>query len=299
MVKLKILALALGIFWVVGCVPENMPVDTTTTIVATNTLTIPFPTPSPTETITPTPKPTLVIPTATLYLTPFPTFSLEQSIAEFSRLYKSNNGCRLPCWLGITPGISTWTETRQFAEQFDSWGFGINKADVHITKSIPYETYAWPVDHPGDADYAPSVYLEVQNNIVVAILIDSEVASYSFPVHKLLNDYGQPNQLLIKTSKSPEIPSAYFVSVYVVYEDEYIQAAYDFVGDGSKNPVSVCLYNVQMQPMILWSSSQELNRSLSRLKSLDQYSDLDTQSFYERFNSNGNKCMYISNDAWP
>jgi hypothetical protein len=64
--------------------------------------------PSPTLTQTSTLSPTL---THTPTLTPTLTISQWE---EFSMgLLKSNAGCKLPCWWGITPGVTTWEEARR------------------------------------------------------------------------------------------------------------------------------------------------------------------------------------------
>jgi hypothetical protein len=45
-------------------------------------------------------------------------------------------------------------------------------------------------------------------------------------------------------------------------------------------------------------SGKELNNDLSKSKSLNEFSEENTQTFYERFRYKGNKCFEISTDAW-
>jgi hypothetical protein len=129
-VKLKFLSLALGISLIlIGCISENIPrekyaastvIIPSSTLLPTETLTL-----IPTETKTSVPTSTFIIPTPTLYLTPLPTLSFYKTAYL---LYEANNICSLPCWWGISPGISTWTESKQWIEHFDpSRSFGVEE----------------------------------------------------------------------------------------------------------------------------------------------------------------------------
>jgi len=284
------------LFILVGC--GSGEISTEVPVTQTVTEVIPSSTLIPTETQTSIPTATLIKPTPTLYLMPFPTLSIEQERIKFYQFYNFINGCRLPCLWGITPGVTTWTEVKQFINQFNSWN-SIEKVEGSITKSSTFDIYAWYVKHPSsDADYAVPVFLEVQNNVISAIQIDGELASYLFPLHKLLDEYGQPEKILIKTSKQAENPLVYFADIYVVYEDKHILSTYEFIGSGKTNPVKLCLYNVQLNPLILWANDKELNVDFSALKPLGEFSELNAETFYKKFRSKVNKCLSVSSDAW-
>src|SRR5512138_2325272 len=71
--------------------------------------------PSPLERLTNpsqvTPSPTLkptttTTPTLPATFTPVPTLTTKQAQTKIRELFETNGRCKLPCWWGITPGIS-------------------------------------------------------------------------------------------------------------------------------------------------------------------------------------------------
>ena len=92
----------------------------------------------------------------------------------------------------------------------------------------------------------------------------------------------------------------YSVEVLIMYEAEYIFSGYRFYEYASTRIESrrVCLVDGLVTPLTLWSPGKELNRDLSKSRSLNEFSDVSTQTFYERFRYKGNKCFEISKDAW-
>ncbi len=50
--------------------------------------------------------------------TPVSTFSPTEASARLQDLLKTNAGCRLPCWWGITPGKTTWDEAEEYLKTF-------------------------------------------------------------------------------------------------------------------------------------------------------------------------------------
>ena len=93
--------------------PALLPKPTDTRPVPANTQTLP-PTPTATQVSTKTPAPT---PTVTWTLEPLVTLSQEDAIRELDYLNESEN-CRLPCWHGLTPGVSNKDEVPIFLRTF-------------------------------------------------------------------------------------------------------------------------------------------------------------------------------------
>ncbi len=122
---------------VVGCESSTSPSQSTslpTRIGITSTL----PSPSPSATPTPMPKPTHP---------PIPTMLYD--LQDQLYLLLANNGnCELPCFLGITPGKTTWAEAKLLLEAYSinkpikydkSNATATNKqytASIHTTKDI-------------------------------------------------------------------------------------------------------------------------------------------------------------------
>jgi hypothetical protein len=61
------------------------------------------------------PSPTAQSPTLPL-ATPKSTLSAEQRENQILELLQTNGGCELPCWWGIMPGTTTWSQAQAFLE---------------------------------------------------------------------------------------------------------------------------------------------------------------------------------------
>jgi hypothetical protein len=48
----------------------------------------------------------------------------------------------------------------------------------------------------------------------------------------------------------------------------------------------------------MWSHSTDLDFNFSSMKSLEEYSNLDLNAFYEEFTDDKNQCLEISEDVW-
>lgn len=108
----KIYSVILG-FLLVSC-SSNEPAATTIPNI------LPTSSPIPTETV---PPPTSTVPAVvpSPIWTPFPTLSSTAAEENLSLWIEGMFDCLLPCWGGITPGVTTWEETRQVMEQLSGF----------------------------------------------------------------------------------------------------------------------------------------------------------------------------------
>lgn len=305
MVNQKLILLVLIISLIlVGCGLENISKEKS--VVSTVAMSVPSSTLLPIKTVTPKPtetKPsistaTFIIPSPTLSLTPLPTLSFYKTAYL---LYEAKNECDIPCWRGITPGISKWSETKQFIESLDSfYSSGIEKSpdwSAPITKSSQREMYQWFVRIPDSHAYA-AVLLEVQNNIITAIAPPQDLFTKFFPIHKFFEVYSKPDKVLVYIPDYYKNNSMYDAYIYLVYEKKHILAEYAFWGSETINAVNLCLQHLSPQGMYLWGSGLELNQDFSAYKPLDEVSGFSLDTFYERFINKNHQCFEISKDAW-
>lgn len=284
MVKKNFILFVLLIFVFVGCVPKNI-VITESTVTPTFTK------------ISLSSTPTLIKPIPTIYLSPFPTLSAHNT---YDKLYNSEFECDIPCWWGIIPGVSTWTETKQFIEQFRVYVYGVDKVNNKITKPEISESYMWFVAIPDSgSDATTAVFFEVQNNVISAIEIGADLVEYFYPPHKILEEYGQPDQIFIGISEYFVFQETNYAQIYILYEDINILTSYFFYGSNLTNPLNICLDEEnQASNLYLWSPNTELDFDFSKLKLLEQFSELNVESFYQRFIDRSNQCFEISKEAW-
>lgn len=107
--------------FLMGCSPKPVTSSTTTPDIS------PTPTVSPTETtipptqtLTPTSVPT-VTPIPGPIWTPLPKLSRADVIKTLHVWTMGTLECLLPCWGGVTPGKTSWQETKQLLESFSGY----------------------------------------------------------------------------------------------------------------------------------------------------------------------------------
>jgi hypothetical protein len=101
---------AVGIFTLLsGCVLVNQPILSPVTETATvgilPTITMLLNSPSQ-------------IPATTLTSTPVSTLPIDEAYNRIYKLVNYNSDCRLPCWMGITPGQSTLSDVQEQLTMF-------------------------------------------------------------------------------------------------------------------------------------------------------------------------------------
>jgi len=173
------------------------------------------------------PVPTLTItaslqPTATITLTPLPTMPGDKIQAKFDQLYQYNNGCKLPCWWGITPGITTWGEARNFLMQFEEHSELREDHSNPLTQNpsgFTHATFIFPSPNYPYNRYGTMVDFEIQNGAIVAIKLMGDVSRWMFDLKKLYQEYGDPDRILIVPSECPQNPSGCLADMFFMYGD--------------------------------------------------------------------------------
>jgi len=185
---------------------RELPTNTLTQILSitmTSSRTI-IPTGSPTftpflPTTTPSPTSTLFPPTPTQTLTPAPTLTDAQSQTYLFNLLKDNAGCKLPCWWGITPGVTYWVDARKLIEYM---GYGTsdhphgNLYTYHGSGSFRWSSPFTPID----------IGFYDEESIVEGIDVDSianEDTNFfrtlwkSYSPEQVIATYGPPTRILV------------------------------------------------------------------------------------------------------
>jgi len=218
-----------------------------------------------------------------------------------------NGGCDLPCWWGITPGKSLWSDVsvyfadlgfkssqRQDTSKFDMGGFAL----------FSIKTYTRVAYH-------------VESNVIQNISISvggslepenfQNVYKYYSP-DEILTNYGQPSRILL------EIPSygygdrvAYGFSLF--YDHLGFLIFYSGVAQRS-DPVRICpsfVYDHLIGGMNLYlqspgnsSSLEALSGGVVRGKTIEEATGKSVSEYYYEFRSNpANLCFTTSASLWP
>ncbi len=265
-----------------SCVPAKI----TETIIPTSTATVAVPpsfsptlkltatkrptwTPFPTLTFTATSQPTF---TRKPPLTPFPTHSsYYENVHAFEQLYATNAGCDLPCWWGITPGITTWEETMQFINRFRDSN-SVDKIPTNASTSYIWHSYA------PNIDYAPTVFFEVKDSLVESIYVPGEMVQHQFSLHVILGKIGIPSEIYIgPTQNQLNDSESTSITAYVLYKDLHVMDIIQlfgatqnqlFVGKIVNNYLSPCEFQRSGEELFLWAPGSEL---ISRLPDILRY----------------------------
>lgn len=223
-------------------------------------------------------------------------------------LLENNAGCQLPCWWGITPGKTTWSEARQILEQVSlSIGVAGQESDeifsvsVHALLPYPY-TFATYMEH----------FYSVKNGIVDYISVYNFDLAPNYSLPNLLEAYGQPNEVWVRTLPKAERGIQHFI-IDVFYRELGILVEYS-TGDPMKEvggKLQNCLITEMDSPFLhLWSpetqnlSFQEAKKfidttNLPEPKPLLEATGMDVKTFYETFkNSETDVCLETPKNLW-
>lgn len=233
--KRKFKAAIWGIFLInfvvfLGCSRGNAPTPTVTK------------TPIPTNTPTPSPYPTS---------TPIPTM-LPEEVTEYVReLLLTNNGCRLPCFLGITLGETTWKEVEKIflpiAYKIAPPAPGMDPASAYVTLHVDKSLY-------------PKEFIELrflmQGGVVVEIQGGIGLVQ-SYNLSEFLMTFGKPSEIHLGTWVSRRYISDFPFSFSLYYPDLGIIADYWATTNVSEDLVIGCPTDELPPYLMFWEPEEE------------------------------------------
>lgn len=161
------------------------------------------------------------------------TFELQDKMYE---LLKNNGGCELPCFLGVTPGHTLWTDAKPFLELFSITK--IIKPD-QVASTEMYTVYNVQVQTSKDISLLMNIRLDVDsNNLVQYIIFDADIrrgksVEYRdthlsrYSLHEILQRHGVPDAIYM----TPIRQNIY--SMHIVYEN--IKITISFTGRATQN----------------------------------------------------------------
>ncbi len=225
----------------------------------------------------------------------------EQAQKLVQELLENNNGCRLPCWWGITPGKTSWTEARSFLQSFAIY-IG-ETGGVRVPLPSPYS----------NADYMEQEYF-IKDGIVDYIRIFNFNLAPKYFLPNFLKAYGQPSEIWIRTFAKEDLGIQNFV-VDLFYQAKGILIEYSS-GDPlteTDGKLQNCFIKNMDSPFIyLWSpekqslSFQEAKqkfldtRNLPEPLPLETATGMDIKTFYETFKNPITKaCIETPQNLWP
>jgi hypothetical protein len=238
--------------------------------------------------------------------TPLPTLAPDQVIIYINKLLDTNGGCELPCWWGISLGVTSWEEAEHFLKSFAtrvaSEGIFTLRENGEYFRISKYSA-SYPVSEQEEG----ALIFSIKEGIVDVIEISPHTVAKHFTLSQILKKLGRPTQIYISTYRdSPDdfIP----FSLIIYYQDNQLLAYFEtnaivcpdmIRGCFSENQPRIWLWS----PDEIWAEDQILERTLlggsEGLKQLDQVSNYTTQIFYETFSDPETaECIETPKDLW-
>jgi len=256
---------------------------------------------SPTLSNTPSPFP----PTSTP--SPYPTLSPTEAYLLVEDLLVTNGGCELPCWWGIQPGETSWTEIEPFLQTF-AWQIWIEPRQNGLTQYTAY----FPLSDPPTWQESRGVSFDVNDNgIVTMIRTDTK-----YPVTELLERFRAPAQIWLLAY--PVQPIGQFeYELYLFYPRQGIMGVYADYGNiktanDQKQFFAFCQSTFSQTGHAVWMWKPDIENSfqhilssrrnleqLARYKLLVDVSSWDEKMFFDTFSDPVTiSCLEIPVDAF-
>jgi len=327
--KIRWFSLLLLIMLVSGLLSGCISGDQGTPSLIPPTLSPVPPTSTPTP-ITPSPTPTLTL-TDTPTPTNAPTLSADEAYTRLSGLLNDGK-CRLPCWMGITPGQSTLQEVHEQLVMFS--GITPSFHGLYVEPAGKWSTADLTISYPNDSmeiDVDPG-YLVPSNSNVVSV-IEIETLSYQiknggrgeiiyhyppyselmkvYTLSAVLSEYGLPKQIYIYALNTS--PLVYF-QIHAWYPDKGIFITYDLLAHDLGSSYKLCpmdslVSGFLTQPVttdyqgFLLQMNKDLYKNFfppsAFVKTTDEAFGLSSDEFYQLFRSATNHCLNTPKTTWP
>lgn len=283
---------------------ESTPTATNTpTSVPSSTYTL-----TPTPSITPTNTPTKIPPT----WTPLATLSTQDAETLIYHLFETNGDCQLPCWWGLTPGLTPWQSAQQLLAQFatiETPSLNEGNEDNPSIKTTFYANVIVPVPVEISDIYFRQDF-EVQEGFIQSITIPTTGNVQNYRLSKFLVENGRPNEILIRTYKD-NVQGFLPFEIALFYSDKGILAVYyDQFAKVTGDNVQGCFYN--SNPFLgLWDPTNEMNfvsatrkfnwfDSYWQFLPLEESTDISQDQFYDLYiERQSSACLETPANLWP
>ncbi len=214
-------------------------------------------------------------------------------------LMKANPNCTLPCWWGITPGKTTWSEANDLLKAFAT-------KIVYQSNGDSFSAGAFFNTPPKEIS-SSYILLSISGvgQIVQTIKVAGIEGALEMALPQLLSEYGQPSEIWINTFSS-YIDNKPPFTVFLFYPEHGFLAQYDSDASIAGTTIRACANQVSV--IRLWSPT----RQFSFLDTLDVFDvhydgrtlsshdalEMDTKTFYQKFSNVEIACFETSKMKW-
>jgi hypothetical protein len=246
---------------------------------------------------------------------PLPTLEAETAYTTLAEIIQGDANCALPCWLGISPGKSSFSDAVNILSQFSAIAiteFSSRWAYIKVIYPTYYmTTLVYPANH-GRVDHIvvdTSLNQDANGKVVYTDSLFREVWQ-KYSLAELFAQYGAPEKIFLDTTLITADPgSRYLYVLWVVYPQQGFLIRYE--GENSRVGENVRICPLQSRiTMTLWdpeTSTYEkyiegdmaMGTSLGP-QPIESVTDFDIETFYEIFKGGGfEACFETPVSIWP
>jgi len=205
------------------------------------------------KTATATQRPTWTLsPTPILWVdwTPLPDLTSDKARENLRNLLETNGGCDLPCWWGITPGITTIDQTVNILNTI-STSMSVKEEVGEVT----YLEITFPVPDGYPMFNGQSYVFE---NNISKIIEASASGVTSFQMKNVLNQYGLPSQVMFMGINSRSFGGKYLFSIDLIYMEKAMLLHYTFEVSATEEYFHICPRYEDAGSVIIWDKNMNL-----------------------------------------
>jgi hypothetical protein len=239
-------------------------------------------------------------------LTPIPTLAGEYAKSKVAYLLETNGNCSLPCWWGITPGRTTWSEAEHYMATF---ALGISPAGFSQQRDLALYNVEFPDPNSNSlADYLFAGFA-VNNSGVIEIIDSTSKKSLS----TTLDNIGIPSQIWVEIiSNFGPGPLSYTLALF--YNDGVMVVYRGSTYPDNDNFIPICPKNLLMASSHIWvwnftilQTFEDIGKfssliaplSPNRFQLLNNISDMQPQSFFDYYiDPSATQCIKTPLSDW-
>jgi hypothetical protein len=244
-----------------------------------------------------TPTQVTIAPSVTNTLLPKPSLTSTHTVTQTFQPFSTEliAECRLPCWWGITPGVTIWDQALDTLSHLKNNYKELSTTDIYIS-----------------IDMLEGGYITLRRN-KSNIIDDIDLStshSNGIEYYDLLSEFGEPSNIYLFAYEhyQGDYPPA---TVILYYEGEGILATYEFNSkiDETNNIITVCpipeIQRINLSPKGTISSFDAIRNYVIGISDfpipkIEDSSNITKHDFYTRYrDKNQKKCFESPTSLWP
>lgn len=283
-----------------------------------------MPLPLSTMTVTPvtptilTALPTIAFarPTGTPDFSAYLTRVAQQDQGRINELLMTNAGCDLPCWWGITPGLTTLAEVDKLTKELGAFGSVLEGQEFRLPDGLITRYVGFDRFHSSESI---DIGLGAKNDIIQSINIERDVTIReekisriywnAYSLNHIFEKYGKPDRIWVKNFPSIRKSSTVNITMFVFYDKLKFLIVYS-MDTKIADPMLICptfddgqigrfnLYILSLsQDVTLEKYAGIVLDAEEYMLPIEEAAGVSVSEFYEFFLS-GNECFETPRGIW-